>query len=294
MLQEGVAPLVYIISILFIPLPILYYRSKYGRKNGALILLAAIAALLVAFNGVALNAAFFMKYLIIGFAVGEFLELNVSMEKTVIGACGLALTMMVVGGFVYASVSGTDILGAISGDLKKISDIIADKLRIANWIEEDQVVQFKDDFYYLLTRITPVKIAAETLFETWLCLAMAKPLFKAKNLPYPDFGDLAVWRAPDYLVWVAIGCGFMPFLQNRLLLALGLSGLIVILKIYFFQGMAVVSDYFGKKAFSNMSRLAFYGLIIIADIAHVVVAGIGFFDIWMNFRKLDIAKEKKQ
>lgn len=282
---------VYILSALFIPLPVLYYRMKFGRKSGALMLLAFAAVSMAVFDE-ALHAAFFLKFFVIGFAVGEFLDKNVSVEKTVAGACCLSIMIIAAGAMLYSSAVDADILKTVSDGLKKTVENNTGVFKELGWIREEHLPRLKALLYYVMARIVPAFVAGQMLFETWLCLMFSKHMFKAKNLPYPDFGDLALWRAPDYLVWFAIGFGFTLFLQNKLLLALGLSGLIIIFRIYFFQGIAVVSHYLGKKAMSNAARLALLGLIVIADIMHVVVAGIGFFDIWINSRKLGVANNE--
>jgi len=66
-----------------------------------------------------------------------------------------------------------------------------------------------------------------------------------------------------------------------------MNGLIVFLTIYFFQGIAVVSFFFDKKHFSRIARMLLYGLIVLQQLLLIVVIGLGFFDTWIDFRKLD-------
>jgi hypothetical protein len=69
---------------------------------------------------------------------------------------------------------------------------------------------------------------------------------------------------------------------------IGLNSLLVILVIYFFQGIAVVSYFFEKKRFPTFLRLIFYTLLAIQQLFLLCVIGIGLFDIWINFRKLNV------
>ncbi len=76
---------------------------------------------------------------------------------------------------------------------------------------------------------------------------------------------------------------------------LALNGMVVLTIIYFFQGIAIISFYFEKKKIPMAIRTLLYGTIIIQQIFLLVIAGIGFFDVWLNFRKLgnDNNKDKQ-
>jgi uncharacterized protein YybS (DUF2232 family) len=58
--------------------------------------------------------------------------------------------------------------------------------------------------------------------------------------------------------------------------------------IYFFQGIAIVSFYFEKKKLPRVLRFVLYSFIALQQIILLVVIGLGFFDIWLNFRKLEV------
>ncbi len=68
---------------------------------------------------------------------------------------------------------------------------------------------------------------------------------------------------------------------------IGLNGLIVLMTIYFFQGIAIISFYFNKKNFSKGAKILLYGLIVLQQLLLFVVIGLGLFDAWLDFRKLD-------
>jgi uncharacterized protein YybS (DUF2232 family) len=74
----------------------------------------------------------------------------------------------------------------------------------------------------------------------------------------------------------------------------GLNGMIIFTIIYFFQGIAIISFYFKKKKIPMAIRSLLYGTIIIQQIFILVIAGIGFFDVWANFRQLGKNNNDKQ
>ncbi|MCP4670460.1 MAG: DUF2232 domain-containing protein, partial [Desulfobacula sp.] len=62
---------------------------------------------------------------------------------------------------------------------------------------------------------------------------------------------------------------------------------------YFFQGIAIVSFLFTKKRAPFALRFFLYILIAIQPFFMFLVIGMGLFDTWFNFRKLDTASIKK-
>ena len=58
----------------------------------------------------------------------------------------------------------------------------------------------------------------------------------------------------------------------------------------FFQGIAIVSFFFEKKQFPRPMRIILYVMIAAQQILLLVVIGVGFFDMWINFRKLEKQK----
>ena len=69
------------------------------------------------------------------------------------------------------------------------------------------------------------------------------------------------------------------------------NGLLILLTVYFFQGIAIVSYFFEKKRFPRLLRLLLYSLIAVQQILLLFVIGLGIFDMWLNFRKIGSSAE---
>jgi uncharacterized protein YybS (DUF2232 family) len=149
-----------------------------------------------------------------------------------------------------------------------------------------------DEIKYYLVRIIPSIIAALTLLTAWMTLLLARPIFKNMNLFLPDFGRLNLWKAPEYLMWGVIACGLTILLPDKTFKVIGFNGLIVLMTIYFFQGIAIVSFYFEKKGVPRMLKIFIYSLIAIQQIILMAVIGLGFFDVWFDFRKLELKESE--
>ncbi len=286
-------PIIGFISALFIPLPTLFYRSKLGRKTGAIIPVVTIVLMTVLLGGVSVDILFFFELLLLGFILSELFEFDLSVEKTVLYASsGVVLTGMICLLF-YSHIANT-------GMIALVSDYVAKNLEMTLALYENMGVSTEniqtiaaslENIQYVLIRIIPAIVVASTFFVAWSCLLMAKPMLTSRELFYPAFGSLNLWKAPESLVWGVIASGFMLILPHKALKIFGLNILLILLTVYFFQGIAIVSFYFEKKQFSRLLKFILYSLIALQQVFLLLVIGLGIFDMWLNFRKIEIKKD---
>jgi len=281
-------PIIGFFCALFLPLPTLYYRSKLGRNIGIIVPAASIFVMTAVLGGLAADTVFFLELLLLGFMLSEFLALDLSVEKTVVFTCSAVLLSGFLGLVLYSNVSG-------SGIVDLVSDYIARNLELtlvlyeSMGVSDDNLVRLTNSFeqiQYVLVRIVPAMVIASTLFITWTNLLLARGVFRTGGIRFPEFGTLNHWKAPDALIWVLIGCGGLLLIPGSSLKLMGLNGLLVLLTVYFLQGIAVVSYFFNKKRFPRMLRLFLYSLIALQQIILLFIIGLGIFDMWLNFRKL--------
>lgn len=286
-------PIIGFISALFIPLPTLFYRSKLGRKTGAIIPVLTILLMTVFLGGVSIDILFFFELLLLGFILSELFELDLTVEKTMLYASSFVVLTGIVCLLFYSQVSNTGIIALVS-------EYVAKNLELTLALYENMGVSAENiqmisaslnNIQYVLVRIIPAIVVTSTFFVSWSCLLIAKPMLKSRKLFYPAFGSLNLWKAPESLVWGVIGSGVMLILPYKTLKIIGLNILLVLMTIYFFQGIAIVSFYFEKKQFSRMLRFVLYSLIALQQIVLLVVIGLGIFDMWLNFRKLEIKRD---
>ena len=285
-------PILGFFCALFIPLPTLFYRSKLGRHNGVIVPIAALVVMAAVLGGVALDLVFFLELLLLGFMLGEFLAMDLSVEKTILYTCGSVLLSGLLGLVVYSNVSSTGISVLVSGYIAKNLELTL-ALYESMGVSEESLVQLSnslEQIQYVLVRIVPAMVISSTLFVGWINLLMAKGLLTARGIFFPDFGTLNHWKAPDALIWLLIGCGGLLLIPGSSLKMLGLNGLLIVLTVYFLQGIAVVSYYFEKKQFPRALRLFLYSLIALQQFILLLIIGLGLFDMWLNFRKLKTNK----
>jgi uncharacterized protein YybS (DUF2232 family) len=101
-------------------------------------------------------------------------------------------------------------------------------------------------------------------------------------LPGPAF---ARWRAPELLIWALIATGFAAVLSVGVVQTVALNLLVVLLPVYFLQGLAVAEHFFTRKGLPPLWRGLSYLLLLLLNPLPMIVTGVGIFDLWADFRK---------
>jgi hypothetical protein len=96
---------------------------------------------------------------------------------------------------------------------------------------------------------------------------------------------LQEWRCPDWMVVVFITASILTVMGNMTAHAVGLNLLIIAGQVYFFQGIAIVASFMNQSKWPGYIRWTLYIFILIQVYIMVIVAGIGLFDTWFDFRK---------
>jgi uncharacterized protein YybS (DUF2232 family) len=118
-----------------------------------------------------------------------------------------------------------------------------------------------------------------TLGLVFMLSVMARGRYAVPGRAFPE------WKAPEPLVWVLILAGFLVAFVDGLPGVFALNLLVVLLPVYFLQGLAVIDCYFRRKAFSPIIRAVGYLLVTLVNPLPMVVTGLGVFDLWADFRK---------
>lgn len=137
----------------------------------------------------------------------------------------------------------------------------------------------------LFTRIFPALCIISVLFTIWINTLIGNKLLHKQSIVLPKLSVLSEWRTPNWLVWIFIAGGGLCFLPQTSISFLGINIFLVASFIYLLQGFAIVSFFFQSKDISIFFRWLFYFLIAIQQILMIAIATVGFFDIWIDFRK---------
>ncbi|MFZ0614572.1 MAG: DUF2232 domain-containing protein [Desulfobacterales bacterium] len=276
-----------------IPLPTMICRAKHGRAVGGLVPAIALLTLVPVLGGFSIDLVYFFELVLCGFVLCELFGFRLPVEKTVVlnGAALLAAGLFIV--LVYGALTGVG-LGQLTAGYVRANLEASLRLYESMGVPTDTITAIRealDGIQYVLVRIVPALAASAALFLSWTSLLLSRPLLRRFGLMSPDFGRLNLWKAPEPLVWSVIGCGLLLMVPGHTVKILGINGLLVLMTVYFFQGIAIISFYFEKKRFPRLLRIVLYSLIALQQLVLLVVVGLGFFDMWLNFRKLGVEKK---
>ncbi len=278
---------------MIMPLPALYFRVKLGRRAGALVSLGTALVVGVSVGFTSFDMLFFGEMMLVGFLLAEFFETDLSLAQMIAGVAGIVLGSAGFFLVLYGNLAGIQVFGAMGEYLSKNLTLTLDVYRRMGMSEENvsMIADALDEIAYVLIRILPGMTAAFVLFVSWLTVLMARPLLRSRGLTHPDFGSLRLWKPPEGLVWGVIVCGLALMLPGKTIKVFALNGLIVLMTVYFFGGIAIISYFFEKKRFPMIVRVFLYSLIALQQLFLFLVIGLGFFDMWLNFRKLEDPRE---
>ncbi len=102
------------------------------------------------------------------------------------------------------------------------------------------------------------------------------------------------WELPELLVWVFIGSGVLFLTGMPWLRVVGLNGLVVMLGLYFLQGLSIAAFLFRRFQLPRFLAPLSVIVLVFQPFFTLLVAGLGLFDVWFAFRRLSIPRPPRQ
>ncbi len=137
----------------------------------------------------------------------------------------------------------------------------------------------------LFVRIFPALCIISVLFTIWINMLLGNKMLRKYGIFLPGLSGLTEWKAPNWLVWILIAGGGLSLIPQTFIRFSGINIFLVAAFLYLLQGLAIVSFFFQNKNISIFFRWLFYFLIAIQQMLMIAIALVGFFDIWIDFRK---------
>jgi len=252
-------------------------------------MVASLSLLIIFTSNFTFNTLYFGSLLMTGFFLGEFLEKHLSVEKTILYTGLAVLATCAIFLFIYSLTSAQEIEQIISNYLHRqqtlSSQLFSESAQLYPEIQANQQALEKASSLFMIA--FPAILINSYLTMVWLNILLIKKLLLKKGIIIKSIENLNQWKAPDYLVFGVIITAVLLLLPQGVFKFISINGLIILMFVYFFQGIAIASFYFQKKSVPRILRLFFYTLIAIQPLFMFIVIGFGLFDTWINFRKLD-------
>jgi uncharacterized protein YybS (DUF2232 family) len=285
----ALVPFVGSLVVVLTPLPVLYHTYPMGRLRGLSVLagslLTAYGILTILKQPIHMPTLFMIAFT--GIVLTEVLKRNVSFEKTVLTTslflffCGV--------GFVLYSAWQADIAPWKLIE-RYVAAVVKENLELYSQlnISKEQMDVLRENTGQItrfFAGVFPALGISGSVFTVWINLLAGQMFFRLRRLSFPDFGDLTLWKAPEWTVWFFIAAAGMLFVPVEGAVIVGMNLLIIVCLTYMFQGLAITAFFFRKKQTPRMFRFFFYGLILIQQYMLIVVVALGLFDLWIDFRK---------
>ncbi len=195
-------PLLGVFALLFLPLPVLFYRLKLGRNSGGLICAVSFFILMLMTRGLAFDVLYFGSLLMTGLFLGECLERHFTIQRTMI-ITALMVTGAAFTAFALYTVSqGLTMGGILSDYLSRYFQMTAE-IYSEMGMEQNQIEQLNSAFIVVL----PGMFLISYMTTIWMNILIIRSLLLKKGLRLKSIENLNQYRVPDFLVWVVIGIG---------------------------------------------------------------------------------------
>lgn len=276
------------LGVILLPLvaqPVLLFSFKYGIAGGLVVLALAFLLFLVVAEELAL------MYGLFAVMAGLLLALLGRMraiEYLVGGIAGVMLSTTA-GLAYYFFGSWTEMFEDLRASL---TQQLASAMNVQEkmGLPQESLASLKEQapqIVEMMLRLLPALLLLSFAFIVLINLLYLGRRFPERRAEWFSLPNLREWKGPEPLVWGLIACGAILFLPGAgLLNAVALNFLVVIGACYFAQGLAVIAFFFHKNNVPRFLRGLTYVLIIFQQIFTLLVAGLGLFDLWGDFRRL--------
>ncbi|MBI4925231.1 MAG: DUF2232 domain-containing protein [Bdellovibrio sp.] len=278
------------VLVFFAPLPLLVFFFEGGRWKSYL---AAVLNSIIIFiiGGQVSFWIYFLSIVMVFLSLTEFLKRKISIEKSFfLIFLVLIITCAMLVGY-YAKVHHTGPVDVI----KKKADLFVEY--VEKNISQDVKKEWLDkitsresdnispgDWKRNLLIELPSALVIFLIILVWvnfLMLVRLNPKHMRETLGI-DPSYFKKWKASEYLVWPTLLCGFLQIIHLGLTSQIGFSFFKVFLAIYAMQGLSIISYFFAAWRVGPLFRA--FGYILSVFLMLPLLVGIGFFDLWFDFR----------
>ncbi len=279
-----------ILLYLFTPLPVAFILMMAGASvGGAAVIISTAGLFLMTSPAGALG--YLLQFGIPSFVLALFLRKGLSWDRATAGA--LAITLIASLAFFGGLKVSRDVSILASADqyiqsqieqamaLYGENDLSGDQVRELQTVLERMGSFLKTAWPGLAVSV----IGGMLLFMVIVLKRLSGGKFEIAGPPFH------LWKISEHLIWILIAAGAGALLGEGTLQMGAINLLVVILPIYFIQGLAIVTFFFRKREVPPALRTLGYVLVVILNPLPLIVTGIGVFDLWADFRKPRVKKK---
>jgi uncharacterized protein YybS (DUF2232 family) len=286
-------PLAYLLVGVLAPLPVLVAGWRSGEWAALGVALAAMAAIFSvnpALDTIWQNLGF-LNLLFMGVLLAALQGRGLGAPKAImvtVAALSLAAVLIFLGQAVYQGLSPHDLLAQKSAEvMDTVRKVLGDTAGgaagpLVPGVPPVQVAT-------LLQRLLPGLLITNMALVAWFNVVLSRQLIMLLGGDAAD-PPLYHWSAPEWLIFVLLGAGFLLLVPVAGARFFGLNLLMVVAVLYFCQGVAVVATWFHRLGLPRLLRLIGYPLLFLNPFFFLIIT-LGLMDLWLDFRRLHQPKD---
>ncbi|HZK12967.1 MAG TPA: DUF2232 domain-containing protein, partial [Desulfobaccales bacterium] len=204
-----------------------------------------------------------------------------------VAALTVAALLLFLGQAVFMGISPQDLLAQKSAEVmgtvsKVLGDTAGGARSLVPGVAPAQVEA-------MLQRLLPGLLVTNMALVAWLNVVLSRQIISLLGWGTPD-PPLYYWAAPEWLIFVLLGAGFLLLVPVTGARFFGLNLLMVVAVLYFCQGVAVVATWFHRLGLPRLLRMIGYPLLFLNPFFFVIIT-LGLLDLWLDFRRLHQPKD---
>jgi uncharacterized protein YybS (DUF2232 family) len=272
------------------PVPLILIYLQRGKVSG-LITITGVGLALLVLAGPQLAIAFIAAYGIMAAAMAETTRLSFSFEKIIlISALAPAiLTLLLL--FIGLAGEGRSSMQALEQTLKSEAESYIQVLEKSGESPEKlkEIRKTVEERIPTAARAIPSLVLMSTLVAVVINFLVVRYLWlRFYTRQYFEGVDVSRWMLPDVMVWVLIASTGSMIFGPGISQVVGMNLVIILLFLYFFQGLSVVTHILKSRKFPRWVWFIVFILIPLNPMFFGLVVGMGLFDIWVDFRKIRV------
>ncbi len=283
---------------IFTPLPVVFVYLKRGWLNAAAVL-AITSMILLSVGGGLFAAFFFLEYGVMAMVMAKLIHQCFLREKVILFSSALPVLCGFFAVSIYFSGQDTGFTGFMEG---KINLAIGETIKGYKDMGVNQehirtLEMYSAQMSGLFIKLLPAWFISGSLITTLLNYSTIKKLwgkwygFEGPYFNEPPFSE---WVIFDFFIWIFIASGLCLLLPLEPINLVGINLLFLSLLIYIIHGIAIALYWLEKSKKRRFFLFLGISLLLIQPLFLACVAGIGVFDIWLDFRKLRISASPLQ
>jgi uncharacterized protein YybS (DUF2232 family) len=290
-MQNGLLVVAGSVLAFLVPWPVAWLTLRRGAVPG--IVATGLVALVLAWAGGPLVGGFYLVQFGIGsVAVSLMLRSGRSWDQAVGAGAGISVSGLACGLCVAAAMQGGHPLAMTDSWARAEVERAVAALQTSGMAPElarqgeTLIRELGDKLVQLYPAMVIVVIGA-----VMLVLAAFLMRYGRQRGLLMNRNPFQLWKVPENLIWTLIGSGAGVLFLDGPLQRVAWNLVIVVLTIYFMQGVAIMRFFFEQKRVAPVLRSVGYFLVVASYPLRILVTGVGVFDLWIDFRKPRIRKD---